>query len=177
MAHQQRNSNLVIDRLYLGNLRAATATRGLTDHGITHILSVCSEPIPAEVPQSGIRHRRIEVQDVDYADLLIKLPYAVEFIYHALSTGGTILVHCDTGNSRSAAVVAAYLMCSQRMSSTDALAQIRHARETIWIRPGFQQQLVLYELCEYSPSRQNGIYMSWRVPLERQLAAAGLPIN
>ncbi|KAF9021429.1 phosphatases II [Hymenopellis radicata] len=175
MAH--RNSNLIIDGLYLGNLKAAQSERGLTDHGITHILSVCSDPIPNEAHQSGIRHRRIVVQDVNYADLLIKLPSAVQFIYDALSAGGTILVHCDTGNSRSAAVVAAFLMCCHGMSSASALAQIRQARETIWIRPGFQQQLVLYELCEYSPSRQNGIYMSWKVPLERQLAAAGLPIN
>ncbi len=113
--------------LRLSSLRAATATRGLTDHGITHILSVCSEPIPAEVPQSGIRHRRIEVQDVDYADLLIKLPYAVEFIYHALSTGGTILVHCDTGNSRSAAVVAAYrTRLTVHTGSCDSLNRSSH---------------------------------------------------
>lgn len=122
MAHQQRNSNMVMDKLYLGksvailhqyyasltqsslsSLKAATATRGLTDHGITHILSVCSDPIPAEVPQSGIRHRRIDIQDVDYADLLIKLPLAVEFIYSAIYSGGAILVHDDTGNGRAAA--------------------------------------------------------------------------
>ena len=86
----------------------AKSTRSLTDKKITHILSVCNEPIPAEDPRSGIRHMRIPVEDVDYADLLIHLPSAVRFIDQALRDGGVVLVHCVQGLSRSATVVAAY---------------------------------------------------------------------
>lgn len=53
---------------------------------------------------------RIPVEDVDYADLLIWLPSAVQFIDQALRGGGVVLVHCVQGVSRSAAVVAAYGM-------------------------------------------------------------------
>jgi dual specificity phosphatase 12 len=90
---------------------AARSTRSLTERRITHILSVCTDPIPAELPESGIRHMRIPVEDVDYADLLIYLPSAVQFIDNALKNGGVVLVHCVQGISRSAAVIAAYSEC------------------------------------------------------------------
>ena len=122
-----RNVDAVIEnRLYVGkwvfdlgyyqyflfntthSIIAAKSTRSLTDKKITHILSVCNEPIPAEDPRSGICHMRIPVEDVDYADLLIHLPSAVRFIDQALRDGGVVLVHCVQGLSRSATVVAAY---------------------------------------------------------------------
>ena len=87
---------------------AAKSTRSLTENRITHILSVCSDPIPAEAPEAGIVHKRIAVEDVDYADLLIHLPSACHWIDHALRSGGVVLVHCVQGISRSATVVAAY---------------------------------------------------------------------
>jgi dual specificity phosphatase 12 len=43
------------------------------------------------------------------------------------------------------------------------------AREQIWPNPGFQEQLILFELCQYAPSPSNGIYVSWRQKIERKL--------
>ncbi|KIK67937.1 hypothetical protein GYMLUDRAFT_256744 [Collybiopsis luxurians FD-317 M1] len=170
-----KNVNTIIEgRLYLGNIIAARSTRSLAERRITHILSVCTDPIPAELPASGIRHMRIPVEDVDYADLLIYLPSAVFFIEDALRNGGVVLVHCVEGLSRSAAVVAAYLMRTRRLNATQALEIVRQCREQIWVNPGFQEQLVLYELCQYAPSQTNGIYVSWRHKLNNRLAAAGL---
>ncbi|KAK0242549.1 phosphatases II [Armillaria gallica] len=169
-----RNVNLVIDRLYLGNIRAATSTRATGERGITHIVSVCSDPIPAELPESGIQHLRIEVEDVDYADLLRHLPRAIRFIHEALSNQGVVLVHCVQGLSRSATVVAAYLMWAQRIHATEALEIVRRARDQIWPNAGFQEQLVLWELCDYNPTPDNGFYRTWRLQLDRRLAAAGL---
>ena len=91
---------------------AARSTRSMTENNITHIVSVCSDPIPGEVPASGICHMRIPVEDVDYADLLIHLPSACQFIDQALRSGGVVFVHCVQGISRSAAVVAAYCRLS-----------------------------------------------------------------
>ncbi|KIM46368.1 hypothetical protein M413DRAFT_65079 [Hebeloma cylindrosporum] len=170
-----RNINAVIEnRLFLGNIMAARSTRSLTENRITHILSVCSDPIPAEVPVGGIYHKRISVEDVDYADLLIHLPSACHFIDQALRSGGVVLVHCVQGISRSAAVVAAYLMWSRRVNSTQALEMVRTARDHIWPNPGFQEQLVLLELCQYAPGPSNGIYVKWRTQLDHKLRAAGL---
>ncbi|RDB22761.1 Dual specificity protein phosphatase 1B [Hypsizygus marmoreus] len=170
-----RNVDAVIDnRLFLGNILAARSSRSLTERRITHILSVCTDEIPAELPASGICHMRIPVEDVDYADLLIHLPSACQFIEQALRGGGNVLVHCVQGISRSAAVVAAYLMWRRRVNSTQALDMVRSVRDQIWPNPGFQEQLVLFELCQYAPSPSNGIYYNWRMQLDRRLKAAGL---
>jgi dual specificity phosphatase 12 len=121
-----KNINAVIeDRLFLGNIMAATSTRSLTENRITHILSVCADQIPAELPEAPFTHMRISVEDVDYADLLIHLPSACRFIDSALRSGGIVLVHCGQGLSRSAAVVVAYLMWSRRIGVTQALEVVR----------------------------------------------------
>ena len=125
---------------------AARSTRSMTENRITHIVSVCADPIPGEVPASGICHMRIPVEDVDYADLLIHLPSACQFIDQALRSGGVVFVHCVQGISRSAAVVAAYcrlsififkwisfhhkhaVMWSRRIRSTQALDMVRNGK-------------------------------------------------
>lgn len=171
-----RNVDPIIEgRLFLGNIIAARSPRSLSERRISHIVSVCEDPIPADSPSSGIRHIRIPVKDVDYADLLIHLPRACAFIHQALKDGGIVLVHCEQGLSRSATVVAAYLMFSRRISSTDALEIIRRAREQVWPNPGFHQQLVLFELCQYNPTPSDGIYRSWRDQIEREIRERGLP--
>ncbi|KAJ7284492.1 protein-tyrosine phosphatase-like protein [Mycena rebaudengoi] len=182
-----KNINTIIEgKLYLSNLVAARTKRSLAERNITHVLSVCQDAVPAEMPQSGIHHMRIAVEDVDYADLLIHLPSACQFIDHAIRSGGVVLVHDVQGVSRSAAVVAAYfryisfylsnhpVMWAHRINATKALEHLRRAREQIWPNAGFQEQLVLFELCQYAPSPYNGIYQSWRYKLDGRLRAAGL---
>ncbi|KAF5358937.1 hypothetical protein D9758_004767 [Tetrapyrgos nigripes] len=174
MGYWKNVSAIIEGKLFLGNLTAARSSRSLSEKRVTHILSVCDEPIPAELPESGIHHKRINVKDVDYADLLIYLPSAVRFIDEGIRDGGVVLVHCVQGISRSAAVVAAYLMWSRRISATQALELVREAREQIWPNPGFQEQLVLFEICRYAPSVNEGIYVKWRMQLDRRLRACGL---
>lgn len=165
-----KNVNPVIEnKLYLGNISAARSSRSLSERRISHIVSVCSDPIPGELPESGLSHLRIPIEDVDHADLLIHLPVAVRFIDQAIRHHGIVLVHCVQGLSRSAAVVAAYLMWSRRINATQALETVRRAREQVWPNPGFQEQLVVYELCQYAPSPSCGIYRSWRSKIERRL--------
>ena len=91
---------------------AARSTRSMTENHITHVVSVCADPIPGEAPESGIYHMRIPVEDVDNVDLLIHLPSACQFIDQALRSGGVVLVHSVQGISRSATIVAAYCRLS-----------------------------------------------------------------
>jgi hypothetical protein len=42
-------------------------------------------------------------------------------------------------------------------------------REQIWVNAGFQEQLSLFEMCQYAPSMEEGIYVRWRQNLDRRL--------
>ena len=58
------------------------------------------------------------------------------FIAAGRQAGGGVLVHCYAGQSRSAALVIAHLMSSQRLSLMDAWAATRAARPCIQPNPG-----------------------------------------
>lgn len=161
-----KNVSVIIDgRLFLGNFVSAQSTRSLTERRITHIVSVCTEAIPAEHPQSGIRHLRVPIQDQPNEDLLIWMPHTCRFIDEALRSGGVVLVHGVHGLSRGATIMAAYLMWSRCVSAAEAIDIVRRTREQIWINQSFQRQLSLFELCRYAPSMEEGIYVRWRQSL------------
>ena len=68
-----------------------------------------------------------------------------DFIEEGLMRGnGLVVVNCVMGWSRSATVVAAYLMMKKGMSSAEALQTIRQSRP-IRPNPGFLQQLADHE--------------------------------
>ena len=71
-------------------------------------------------------------------------PRTSDFIDDAVGGGGTVAVNCVMGWSRSATVVAAYLVSKRGMSVSEALEHLR-ARRPIRPNPGFLQQLADYD--------------------------------
>lgn len=66
-------------------------------------------------------------------------------IQQALSGGGKILVHCNAGLSRSAAVVCAFVMESSKMPYTDAVQHVQSRRCCIHISEALLNQLREFE--------------------------------
>ncbi|KAI0268084.1 protein-tyrosine phosphatase-like protein [Gloeopeniophorella convolvens] len=152
------NIDTIIDgRLYIGNLSAAKSVDLRRQFGITHTLSVCPD-----CPSQGPNHFIIPVQDSEYDDILIHLPQACRFIQNALDAGGRVLVHCLMGISRSATVVAAYLMSTRRISPHKALSIIKRARPQVLPNYGFIKQLNTFEACNYEPSKVDPTYRAWK---------------
>lgn len=56
----------------------------------------------------GVTHCQIYIDDSEDQWLLDGLNAAMEFIEDAMDMGGTVLVHCQEGRSRSASVVIAF---------------------------------------------------------------------
>lgn len=57
-----------------------------------------------DISVTAAHHKVISVPDLPSTDLLKHLPDAVAFIEKGLSSGGSVLVHCMAGVSRSTTV-------------------------------------------------------------------------
>ncbi|KAI0030697.1 protein-tyrosine phosphatase-like protein [Vararia minispora EC-137] len=145
-------------QLYISSLACArTVSETHPELAITHMLSVCPE-----MSSSGPAHMVLPIQDSEYDNILDHLPAACQFIENAISAGGRVLVHCVMGVSRSATVIAAYLMKTRRLSPNQALCAIRKRRPRIFPNYGFVKQLYVFEACSYVPTRTHPAYRSWK---------------
>ncbi|KAL7416113.1 hypothetical protein BDY24DRAFT_368944 [Mrakia frigida] len=146
--------NEVLPGLWIGDIQAATDGETLKLHGITRVVSVLRGSVPTT---EGIDSQTIPVDDIPSADLLAHLPAAVDYIRQALSDDveGGVLVHCQAGMSRSATVVAAYLMSEHELSVEDALTTIRRARRCIQPSDAFLAQLEIFGAAKYRVSHKD----------------------
>ena len=160
---QMAECDTVLDgKLYVGNYAAAQDAGLLDDHRITHIVSAGFRL--GHFPASKYRYLCIDVRDDPHENLLRHLPRATGFIQKALDDGGCVFVHCVHGQSRSCAIVVAYLMRMANKNNsnnnsnnnndgdddpnTSLLHQCYHqvetARPCMAINPGFVKQLEIY---------------------------------
>lgn len=149
---------IVTGQIYLGNLAAALCPEVQSKLGTTHIVSVCPE-----YASTGPHHLTIAVDDSEYDDLLIHFPETCQFIQAALDSGGKVFVHCIMGISRSATVVAAYLMKTCNMTRSSAINFIKKRRPQVHPNYGFVKQLEIFAECDYNPTPTNPIYCKWKL--------------
>ncbi|ETW76247.1 hypothetical protein HETIRDRAFT_412343 [Heterobasidion irregulare TC 32-1] len=131
--------------LYLGSFAAVLEPTLLKEHNIRHIVQVLDGFWTPSSGADGVSTYRIDIQDIESADLKPHLEDAVESIDSALSKGQNVLVHCHQGVSRSASVVIAYLIRKRGMSYQAAAAFVRQRRACIKPNPGFVRCLEEWE--------------------------------
>lgn len=159
-SHKKRvpaKMNRIEKGLFLGNMEAATDVILLESHAITHIITVDSVPLPRKItsllPRIAMIH--LQVTDLPDEDLLSHFTEANAFIEEGLSKDGAVLVHCFRGRSRSATVVAAYLMQKHGYAAERALAKVRAKRDCIQPHQSFLAQLKLYENMDFTLDPSN----------------------
>jgi len=178
----------ILPFLYLGNLEHAGNAGMLEAIGITHVVSVGESLIscqPGSDPMYGMigpntlstayyegRIKVLDLNDVrdDGNDPLRPLiARACAWIEDARMQGGTVLVHCRVGVSRSASIVIAYMMQQQRMGLMDAYLLTRARRLNVLIQPnlrffhelfGWEVELARREAEENNGMRRRILY-SW----------------
>ena len=175
----------IIPRLWLGSRDAADDKLLLATHGITHILTVMrtfvneldtlstqtsSKTCKFYNSATGISRLVVPVDDLPTENLLQHFPHSTEFILSGIRSGGTVLVHCLAGASRSPSVVAAFLMEVYRLSPAEAVAKIRESRPLVRPIVGFMDQLHVYAACDYRPLNQP-VYAHWRLRAECETEA------
>jgi protein tyrosine phosphatase len=114
--NQQRTPSTITEQVLMGSKHAVDNTRELRRLGVTHVVSV---GVFVE-PEEGIEYHPIAVADFPTEDIMIHFQPALEFMHRCVASGGTVLVHCAAGVSRSAAIVIAYCMWDMNMSYEEA---------------------------------------------------------
>nr|XP_019012744.1 uncharacterized protein I206_02239 [Kwoniella pini CBS 10737]OCF51525.1 hypothetical protein I206_02239 [Kwoniella pini CBS 10737] len=131
----------VVDGLWIGDLVSAMDIEGLQKRGITNILSLLR---PALEFSSEFAVYPLEIDDSSDTDILTHLPSCVAWISSILELLGGVLVHCQAGMSRSATVVAAYLMREYDLDPVQAIVALRDKRPVVDPSETFWHQLGLF---------------------------------
>ena len=119
---------------------SATDEAKMREKSVSHILSVVGEP---STKISGITYLCLSLRGSGSIKALFK--ECGDFIHKALCEGGTVVVHCTFGQSRSIAIVLAYLIVYCKMSLQESLQQIRKARSCIEPHADFLKELQALE--------------------------------
>ncbi|XP_029820279.1 dual specificity protein phosphatase 19, partial [Manacus vitellinus] len=120
------------------------ARGGLACQGqVTHILNVAYGVQNAFL--DDFIYKTISILDLPETDITSYFPECFEFIEKAKIQGGVVLVHCNAGVSRAAAVVIGFLMNSERLSFARAFSLVKNARPAACPNPGFMEQLHKYQ--------------------------------
>ncbi len=144
------NADEILPGLWLGNMKAAHDIEFLKKHNIRTVFN-CSKDI--EFHPYTIRRFRVPVDDnlqqQEIRNLELWSFEVVSHIAKEYKEGHKILVHCAAGMQRSAAVMAMFLIATQRVSKDQAMNYIRSKRPIAFMPmanfdkaiAGFERQL------------------------------------
>jgi atypical dual specificity phosphatase len=135
----------ILPCLYISDLWTATHITTIISLGITHRLSIQLAPLEPPPKNVTLKTKCIPLQDRCEARLWMYMDAVIDWISTALTEGGTVLVHCTWGKSRSVAFVVAFLMRTHRVTLDQALAYVQMKRPIAKPNEGFMQHLRLYE--------------------------------
>ena len=149
----------------MSDLAAAESPKTYAQLGITHVLSVMPGKVilPAVATRAGptLKTLQIPITDTPFEELAAHLAHTTAFICDALQPqpqyasgrgggvggmggGGAVLVHCVQGMSRSASVIAAYLICTRGCSVREAVDYVKSRSSTAQPNVCFMAQLQEY---------------------------------
>lgn len=127
----------ILPGLLAGGYLGARDIAGLRRSGVTHLLSLREEG-PDGV--AGFEHLHLPMLDSGDSVLSEVAANAARFIDASRGAGGTVLVYCDMGVNRTAAVIAGYLIL-KGWTLEAAIERIWQVRPVINIVEGYGLQL------------------------------------
>jgi len=113
------------------------------DLGITNVVNVTVELPCLNIEQ--IESMKIQLDDSPYSNLAYYFDRVADKIEDVRRRGGSTVVHCVAGVSRSTSLVIAYLIKYKKMSLRQAYNHVKARRPIIRPNVGFFRQLVDYE--------------------------------
>jgi len=127
------------DGVFIGDIASAYNREKMKEIGITHVITAVLGVAP-QFPEDFV-YMTVPVRDVASEDIQKYLKDTSQFITDALGGGGKVLVHCICGVSRSATIVAAWLMTRDGYTAEQAIKLLQSCRECVDPIPAFREQL------------------------------------
>jgi len=140
------NIHEIEPNVFIGDFASAANDDELKKYGITHIIVAVLGAHP-QFPESFV-YMTVPLRDVDEEDILQHLPQTTNFINDAVRSGGKVLVHCVCGVSRSATIVAAWIMMNKEKDEVETEAiinEMKTKRECINPILSFRDQLETFK--------------------------------
>lgn len=130
----------ITPQIYVGGIQEASSKEWLESHGISHILNAAME-VDIFFPDD-YKYLHLQLNDVPGQNLYPSFEKAYKFILDGIERGGTVLVHCFAGISRSVSMLSYFLMKSDQRTFAEVLKFIQSRRPIANPNPGFAFQLV-----------------------------------
>jgi len=153
--------DMILPNLHLGSKDAYH----VLPSGTTHVVSAThtvTEP-PNDIPLERFFH--INEHDNGKVNIYKYFDNSSKFIHDAIQSGGTVLVHCDAGISRSVTIVCAYLIKYHDKSYKEALDMVQSKRRCADPNFTFHASLIRYSSEIVGEARTN-ISFSWQTEPE-----------
>lgn len=134
----------ILPGVIIGSQDVAHTKELLKQHNVTHILNLGF--LVENIFPEEFFYKDVKILDRPTEDITQYFEDCFSFMDEATGCGGCVLVHCNAGISRSAAIVIAYLMKrGHSMSFQEAFDHVKSRRPRIRPNDGFVQQLQDYE--------------------------------
>lgn len=167
----------VVPQIFVGSIHVAFNSEALQSRGITHVLNLSG--MAATYPQR-FTYLTIELRDKDHANLLSCIPASNLFMESAIESGGSVLVHCNGGRSRSPALVIAFLMSTLTIPFEEAYHRVKRARPITCLNRGFETQLRAYAIAKCDVFAAHQVLLqkrTMRIAELREINSQGSPLS
>jgi len=131
----------ILPRLYIGSYDNAMDEPKLKWTGITHILSLVGKSCPVDF----VEQQNIPMHDLGRTDLKGVIEKVSKFIKLGQEAGNKILIHCLSGQNRSASVVIGYRMIYHKETLYNVHKRLKSLRPLVQINVGYAKQLLALE--------------------------------
>lgn len=136
-------ANQIIENLWLGAISSAYNREALHEYNIDIIITAFLGST-AEYPYD-FKYERAKLRDVDDENILDDINHLLPIIHKNLMEKKGVLCACQKGRSRSASIVAAYLIRYHGMTTDTAIEFIKSKRTQVNPNKGYMEQLKLFE--------------------------------
>lgn len=158
----REDATLIDDGLWLGNVCAASDNAFLGARGISHVINMAIEwAEQCSEDREGVKRYCFALDDVSTSDPVTTasiITLAANRVTELRAQNASVLVHCNMGVSRSAAVVIRHLMDRDpTLMYSEALARVRHLRPIARPNTLFGSLLETVKECKRRWKAKNGL--------------------